>query len=127
MKKQILIIVFIAIYAILQGCSIFSETGVSKENKIPFSVNEYQSDMNYYRALGKGKSPNLSFAKEIALHNAKENLAKKIFHNNPYNEMTENVINQNLIYVDIVRERVFKLNNGYYSCWVIVETPKEHY
>lgn len=123
--KRLLTVLLIAISGIVfQSCGIFSEIG---EKSIPFSETEYQSNRDYYKALGRGKSSSISFAKEIALSNARENLAEKIFHNNPYNEMTENVIHQKLIQVEVSEEKVFVLDNGLYVVWIIVRTPREHY
>lgn len=128
MKRLILLtIILIATSAIFQSCGVFSEIGESKEKSVPFSETEFQSNRDYYKALGRGKSPSMSFAREIALHDAKERLAKKIFHDNPHNEMTENVIHQELMRVDVLKEEVFVLDNGLYVCWIIVRTPREHY
>lgn len=122
-----LTIVLIAASVFFQGCGVFSEIGESRENKIPFSVKEYSSDANYYRSLGHGKSPNLSFAKETTLHDAQGKLARKIYHDNPHNKRTENVIKQNLIYLNVAKEKCSLHDNGIYSCWIILETSKRHY
>ena len=124
-KEVLTVMVLISALIVFQSCSILN-LGEEKE-KNPFSKEQYESTEKYYRAAESGKSPNMSFAKEKALLDAKEKLAKVIFHDNPQNEQTQNVIHQTLTHVNVVEEKMFVKDDGTYVCWIIVETPKKFY
>ena len=112
--KTRLFLISLAIFALFQSCNVL-EKGTSYNTK------------NYFIVEASGKSSNLSFAKETAMFNAKKKLAKKVFHNNPRNEETQNVIHQTLTHLRIIEEKCFVLKNGNYECEITLATPKKFY
>jgi len=124
-RELLVTTMLMAALIVFQSCSVLN---IGEEKvKNPFPKKKYESTEKYYRAVESGKSPNMSFAKEIAFNNAKELLAKKIFHDNPRNKQTQNVIHQTLKQVNVVEEKMFVKNDGTYVCWIIIETSKKFY
>lgn len=111
--------------------SIFQSCSVSEKTKLPLSGAKYKTDKNYFRARGFGKSPNLSFAKEIALMDAKENLAKKIHqktgHGHYKSTKNSESLSSYLYGINLVDEKLFVMEDGLYQCWIVIETRKNLY
>jgi len=146
-KKLLLITLFI----LLGVFSCKSKKEITKvedsvEIKIPLSGKEYESDKNYFRAKQVGESPDLSTAKKIAEQNTKAELAgnieslikrvtdqytnqrsvgnKKEFENK-FEEISREVVKQDLRDVKVIGEKLFKKKDGIYQYWIAVETSKE--
>ncbi len=118
----------------------------SVEIKIPFSGKDYESNKDYFRAKQVGESTDLSTAKKIAEQNAKAELAgnveslikrvtdqytnqrsvgdKKEFENK-FEEISREVVRQDLRDVKIIGEKLYKTKDGIYQYWIAVETSKE--
>lgn len=116
-----------------------------EEIALPLSGREYQSDKEYYRAKGSGKSPDMTTAKKIALNNAKAEIAglinttiKTVTDNyvnqraiadaqdfeSKFESMTREVVNQKLVDVTIIGEKLFKKDKTY-EYWVAIEVSKQ--
>ena len=63
-----------------------------QEIKVPFSENKYQSNDEFYRAVGNFKSPNLNFAQQQARNSALQNMA--VFIGNTTEQSAENFAEQ---------------------------------
>ena len=119
----------------------------STELKLPLSGKEYQTNKNYFRAIQSGKSPDLSTAKKIALQNAKAEMSGNIqstikrvtdqYTNqrsvnnaqefeNKFEELSREVVNQELYDVKIIDDKIFKEKDNTYTYWIAIETSKEN-
>lgn len=117
-----------------------------QEITVPLSSKEYQSTKEMFRAKSVGKSPDIATAKKIALTNAKAELAglittviKSVTHNytnqrsvadaqdfeNKFENLTKEIIAQQLNNVSIIGEKVFKDKAGTVEYWVAVEMATE--
>lgn len=121
------------------------QTG-SVEITVPFSSKEYRSDENTFRAKQVGKSPDLATAKKIAFQNARGEMAANInamvkrvtdqYTNqrtvgnaqefeNKFEELSREVVNQQLANVKEIGEKIFKEPDGSYSYWIAIEASKK--
>lgn len=117
-----------------------------QEITVPLSGKEYQSTKELFRAKSVGKSPDIATAKKIALTNAKAELAglitttiKSVTHNytnqrsvadaqdfeNKFDNLTKEIVAQQLNNVSIIGEKVFKDKAGTVEYWVAVEMATE--
>ncbi|MGM0375836.1 MAG: hypothetical protein ACQEQ0_03600 [Bacteroidota bacterium] len=117
---------------------------------IPCSGSDYATDEEYFRANESGESPRMSMAKRQAILNAKATLAgniesqiktvsqqytnqrsfeseqSKVEFEEQFEEMTRNVVDQQLNDVKIICEKALQgKDNGDYQYFVAVEMPKE--
>lgn len=116
-----------------------------EEVTLPLSGKEYQSDKEFYRAKGSGKSPDIATAKKIALNNAKAEIAglinstiKTVTDNyvnqrsiadaqdfeSKFESLTREVVNQQLVDVSIIGEKLFQKDKTY-EYWVAIEVSKK--
>jgi hypothetical protein len=116
------------------------------EISIPLSGKEYQSNKEFFRAKSSGKSPDMATAKKIALNNAKAEIAglikskiKSVTDNytnqrsvtsaqdfeNKFENITREVVSQELNDVNIIGEKVFKDKSGNVEYYVAIEVSKE--
>jgi len=116
------------------------------EISVPFSSKEYRSDENTFRAKQVGKSPDLATAKKIAFQNARGEMAANInamvkrvtdqYTNqrtvgnaqefeNKFEELSREVVNQQLANVKEIGEKIFKEPDGAYSYWIAIEANKK--
>jgi len=126
-------------------------TTFEKENKaveitLPFTGPEYSSNKDFFRARQSGASPDLPTAKKIALQNAKAEIASDIESvikrstdqyttqrtiatkqefKNKFEELSREVVKQNVVDATTAAEKVFKEKDGTYTYWVVVEVPKQ--
>jgi hypothetical protein len=117
----------------------------SQEVILPLSGKEFQSDKEFYRAKASGKSPDIATAKKIALNNAKAEVAglisskiKTVTDNytnqrsvadaqdfeSKFETMTREVVNQQLVDVSIIGEKLFKKGSTY-DYWIGIEVSKK--
>ncbi|MGA9271389.1 MAG: hypothetical protein WBV45_12260 [Lutimonas sp.] len=118
----------------------------STEISIPFSGKQYENNKNFFRAKQVGESTDLATAKKIAEQNAKAELAgnieavikrvtdqytnqrsvgdKKNFENK-FEEMSREVVRQDVRDVRVIGEKLYKQKDGLYSYWIAIESPKE--
>lgn len=131
------------------GCK--SAKDISKVNEmteieIPLSGKDYESDKDHFRAKQVGESPDLSTAKKIAQQNAKTEMAgnieafikrvtdqytnqrtiqdKKAF-KSKFDELAREVVNQKLVDVRVIGEKLYRKKSGVYQYWIAVEANKE--
>ena len=116
-----------------------------EEIETPLSGKEFQSNKEFYRAKNSGASPDMATARKIALTNAKAEVAglisskiKSVTDNytnqrstanaqdfeNKFENMTREVVSQQLNDVAIIGEKTFKKGTGY-EVWVAVEVSKQ--
>lgn len=116
------------------------------EVTIPLGGPEYQSNAEYWRAVQTGTSKDMSMAKKVALQNARQELAATVQHamkavienygqnasmgpNNEnetlYQEMARTVINQQMNGVELVGEKLFRLEDGGYRYHVCLQMSRE--
>ena len=117
-----------------------------KEIEIPLSGKEYETNKNYFRARQVGESMDLATAKKIAEQNAKAELAgniqtlikrvtdqytnqrtvqNKIEFENKFEELSRQVVNQELKEIKIIGEKLFKEKGGKYQYWIAIEGSKK--
>ena len=118
----------------------------STEISIPFTGKQYENNKNFFRAKQVGESSDLATAKKIAEQNAKAELAgnieavikrvtdqytnqrsvgdKKNFENK-FEEMSREVVRQDVRDVRVIGEKLYKQKDGLYSYWIAIESPKE--
>ena len=122
------------------------KTTGSVEISVPFSENKYRSDKDFFRAKSIGKSMDLVTAKKVAVMNAKAELAgtikstmkavtdqytnsRTVGNNeefeNKFEQITRDVVNETLVDVRIMDEKIFKEIDNKYSYWVAIETSKQ--
>ncbi|UMB54541.1 hypothetical protein MKD41_03485 [Lutibacter sp. A64] len=149
MKKNYLLTIASITLLILTNCNstkTLSKVEDMTEIQIPLSGKEYMSNENYFRAKQVGESSDLATAKKIATQNAKADLAsniqslikrvtdqytnqrsvgdKKEFENK-FEELSREVVNQDLRDIKVIGEKLFKLKNGNYQYHIAVEGSKE--
>jgi len=116
----------------------------AKEISLPLSGKEYQTNDDFFRARQSGKSPDLAFAKKIALQNANAEIASMIQktvqkvmdqysnqrssgtsqeYENKTEELSREVVSQNISGTRILAEKVFQEQDKAYTYWVVVELP----
>ena len=153
MKSNAILSTIIILAMILNsGCkSSKKATTFQKENDaveitLPFTGPEYSSNKDYFRARQSGTSPDLPTAKKIALQNAKAEIASDIQSlvkrttdqytsqrtiankqefKNKFEELSREVVKQQLVDATTVAEKVFKEKTGSYTYWAVVEVPKQ--
>jgi hypothetical protein len=117
-----------------------------KEITVPLSGKEYQTSRKFFRAKSVGKSPDMATAKKIALNNAKAELSgmissiiKSVTDNytnqrsvanvqdfeNKFENLTREVVYQQLTNVSIIGEKVFRSKAGIVEYWTAVEVLKD--
>lgn len=118
----------------------------STEIEIPLSGKNYENNKDFFRAKQVGESTDLATAKKIAEQNAKAELAgnieavikrvtdqytnqrsvgdKKDFENK-FEELSREVVRQDVRDVRVIGEKLFKKKDGLYRYWIAVESPKE--
>jgi predicted NAD-dependent protein-ADP-ribosyltransferase YbiA (DUF1768 family) len=145
---NLLTIAFISL-ATIWGCK--SSKDISKVDKmteigIPLSGKDYETNKDYFRAKQVGESPDLATAKKIAEQNAKSEMAGNIqslikrvtdqYTNqrsvadskeweNIFEELSREIVNQELIDVKIVGEKLFQKDDNTYQYWIVLEVLKE--
>jgi hypothetical protein len=118
----------------------------SEEITVPLSGKEYQSNKDFFRAKSSGKSPDMATARKIALNNAKGEIAglintklKSVTDNytnqrsvanaqdfeNKFENLTREVVDQQLTDISVIGEKTFAEKDGAYTCWVAIEISKE--
>lgn len=147
---QLLLIPAIAVMT-LAGCKSKKQTPIQKETgaveiSVPFSSKEYRSDENAFRAKQMGKSPDMATAKKIAFQNARAEMAGNInatvkrvtdqYTNqrtvgnaqefeNKFEELSREVVNQEMSNVKEIGEKIFKEPDGSYTYWIAIEANKK--
>ena len=118
----------------------------STEISVPFTGKQFENNKDFFRAKQVGESADLATAKKIAEQNAKAELAgnneavikrvteqyttqrsvgsKKDFENK-FEEMSREVVRQDIRDVRVIGEKLFKQKDGLYSYWIALESPKE--
>ncbi len=115
------------------------------EVTIPLSGPQYQSNAEYWRATQLGTSKDIAMAKKVAMQNARQELAatvqaevKAVIENYGqnasmgannenealYQELARTVVNQQLNGVELVGEKLFKLENGDYRYHVCLQMSR---
>ncbi len=149
MKNKLIITGTLGCLLSLGACSgpkKLEKTTGAIEISVPFSEKKYRSDKDFIRATQSGKSPDLATSKKIALQNAKAELASSIktlvkrvtdqYTNqrtvgdkqefeNKFEELSREVVDQNLTNIHIMDEKIFKELDGRYSYFVVIEVNKE--
>jgi len=150
MKKNVLML-FITASLILINYSCGSSKKVeansgAKEIIVPLSGKEYSTNKEFFRAKSSGKSSDMATAKKIAINNAKSEIAgsikstiKSLTDNytnqrtvgnaqdfeNKFENLTREVVNQELVDVSIIGEKVFQQKDNSYEYWIAIEISKE--
>ena len=117
-----------------------------EEITVPLTGKDYQSSKEFFRAKSLGKSPDMATAKKIALNNAKAEIAglistkiKSVTDNytnqrsvanaqdfeNKFENLSREVVSQQLNDVSVIGEKVFKDKTGTVEYWVAIEISKE--
>ncbi|MDN3642244.1 hypothetical protein QWY87_06005 [Lutimonas halocynthiae] len=118
----------------------------STEVSIPFSGKQFENNKDFFRAKQVGESTDLATAKKIAEQNAKAELASNIeavikrvteqYTNqrsvgsnkdfeNKFEEMSREIVRQDVKDVNIIGEKLFRQKDGLYSYWIAIESSKE--
>lgn len=147
-KTLLIITASIGIMLTVNACKTkkLAKTTEAREIAVPFSESKYKSDKDFFRASQSGKSPDLATSKKIAVQNAKAELAGNIkahvkrvteqYTNqrtignkhdfeNKFEELSREVVDQTLIDVRVVEEKIFKEQDGGYSYWTVIEVAKQ--
>lgn len=149
MKMKKLLIAFFVVTLAAISCKSKKEIAKiedSTEISIPFTGKQYENNKDFFRAKQVGESADLATAKKIAEQNAKAELAgnieavikrvteqytnqrsvgdKKNFENK-FEEMSREVVRQDVRDVRVIGEKLYKQKDGLYSYWIAVESPKE--
>lgn len=116
------------------------------EETIPLSGAEYHSDANYYRAVQNAASSDRSMAQKMAMQNCRQELAaniqaemKLVIENyakaqstqfgedikGQYQELAYTAINQRMVDVQVVGEKLYKETNGNFRYYVCLQLPKK--
>jgi hypothetical protein len=140
-----LVIFTLFLFACKAKKSIEKSTG-AVEITVPFTDKEYQSDKDFFRAKMSGKSPDIAAARKIAIENSRATLAADIQtvvkvvsdqytkqvtvsdnqdFENKFEEMIRTVVNESISFTKIIGEKLYQEKDGKYTCWVVIEMPKE--
>jgi hypothetical protein len=140
--------VFFSLLALIIAVSCGSKKVPAQKGstEIVLPITNFTSDKNYLRTIANGKSPNMSFAKELAYKNAANELAKnietrvktlledyarqaEIDSQVDYKAETERMVtvsaNQSLKNAVIAKEKIFQNEDNTYQYWLGVEISKE--
>ncbi|MFA6259947.1 MAG: hypothetical protein WC760_00625 [Bacteroidia bacterium] len=143
MKK--LIMVCMAFGSIAVGCK--TKMPGMTEVQTPFTGNKYESNNRWVRAVASGESMHLETSKDKALLSAKQRLAagvqtqiKQVSENykgerqadetigdfnERFQQLTREVMNQILVEIQTIDERVFQNGQRNYVTWVALEARKK--
>lgn len=123
-----------------------SKVEKSEEVEVPFTSKQYQTNKDFFRAKQVGESKDLATAKKIAEQNAKAELAgniqsviksvtdqytnqrtvgDKVEYENKFEELSRQVVYQDLKEISIIGEKVYKKKDGKYQYWIAIEGSKE--
>ena len=132
----------------LSACGVQKVTYTKQEERkevkgLPFSEKQYQTDKDYFRAVGTGVSTDMEMAKKIALTNAQRKIAESIttvakttteifgkqvtadnqgeFASSVYT-IVRTSANESLSNIKIVDEKLFEKGSQDYEAWVVIET-----
>lgn len=148
-KNVILFVTMLIVIGFSFGCK--STKPVEKvedmvEVKEPFDSKEYQSNEEYYRAVGQSKSQDASFAKTKSESDARAKLAsgietkmKRVIskyaqeysagktqeYNDKTQEMVLNITKQTLSDVKLLGNKLYKNNDGSYTSYTAIEMNKQ--
>jgi hypothetical protein len=113
---------------------------------IPFADKDHRTNKDNFRASSSGKSADMATSKKIALMNAKNEMASLIsatmkrvtdqYTNQvtvgnkqdleiKFEELQREVVNQQLVDVKILGEKVLKQPDGSFEYWICVEMSKD--
>ncbi|OGU41407.1 MAG: hypothetical protein A2X61_13145 [Ignavibacteria bacterium GWB2_35_12] len=141
-----LIILSLLLFYSCSSTKTYTGTTGAIEFENPFNDKIYQSDEKYFRAHHSGKSPDLATAKKIALQNSKAELAGKINtlikvvnnqytnqrsiankqeYENKFEELSREVIEQELVDIKTIGEKTYKEKDGSYTYWIAIEVAKD--
>lgn len=143
----VLSIVLVSVFVISCGSSkrTANKMSLGTEIKMPLSDKKYQSDKEFWRFTAEGVSPEMSVAKEIAIQSARDQLAATVQSNvkmiverytknfnigdmadlsQMYERQAITAVNQTLIGSELVGEKMFRLENGNYKCFVCMQLSK---
>lgn len=138
------------IATISTGCfattgSLIPATKGNTEISLPMSGAEYRSNADYWRSVQVGTSPNMAMAKKVAMQNARQELASTMEsevksmmesygrnvdidqqskYESIYEELTRTVVNQKLVGVEVIDEKIFQKENGSYEYYVCMQVSK---
>lgn len=152
MKKNIFVAGTVLLSLLATGCGSSKKvtgpatmTPTETEVAIPLSGPEYASNADYWRAVQMGTSKDASMAKKVAMQNARQELAAAVQHdvksvienygrnaavgsNNEneglYQELARTVVNQQMNGVELVGEKLFRLEDGSYRYHVCLQMSK---
>ncbi len=155
MKTNGLIYLLLIVFALsISSCGSKKNLAKAEDSReivsIPCSGSDFATDEDFFRANESGESPRMSMAKRQAILNAKATLAgniesqiktvsqqytnqrsfeseqSKVEFEEQFEEITRNVVDQQLNDVKIICEKVLKgKDDGNYQYFVAVEMPKE--
>lgn len=149
--KRISVVLSVALFTLLCVSCASSKKAANKmsigtEIKMPLSGKEYQSNSEYWRYTSEGVSPQMSVAKEIAVQSAREQLAATAQSNvkmvidryaknfnigdkadlsQMYERQAVTAVSQTLVGSEIIGEKMFRLENGNYKCFVCMQLSKQ--
>lgn len=150
--KRIGVILSVALFSVLSISCASSKKSVNKmsigtEIEVPLSGKDYQSNSEYWRYTTEGVSPEMSVAKEIAIQAAREQLAATVQSNvkmvidryaknfnigdnadlsQMYERQAVTAVQQTLLGSEIIGEKMFRLDNGVYKCFVCMQLSKKN-
>jgi hypothetical protein len=150
MKNLIVVSMLAGIALLSVSCGSTKKVAIEKQSGteeviLPLSGKDFQSDKEYYRTKSSGKSPDIATAKKIALNNSKAEIAglisaklKAVTDNytnqrstanaqdfeNKFETMSREVVNQQLVDVTIIGEKLLKNGNSY-EYWIAIEVSKQ--
>jgi hypothetical protein len=137
----------LVICVLLASCSStkkISEVTKAVELKLPLS--QYKSDSKSLRVVQSGNSPDLAFAKKIALENAnaemagyinvtikdvlkqyvkQEVVANTIEFGKNIEDYSQQIVDQSMSGVRVLEEKIFQESDKTYTYWVATELSKE--
>lgn len=149
--KRISVILSVVLFSVLFVSCISSKKAANKmsigtEIEMPLSGEEYQSNSEYWRYTTEGVSPEMSVAKEIAIQSAREQLAAIVQSNvemvvdryaknfnigdnadlsQMYEKRAISSVKQTLIGCEVIGEKMYRLENGNYKCFVCMQLSKK--
>lgn len=153
MKKNLFVAGAVLLSLLATGCGSSKKaagpaamTPAETEVAIPLSGPEYASNADYWRAVQMGTSKDAAMAKKVAMQNARQELAAAVQHdvksvienygqnaamgsNNEneglYQELARTVVNQQMNGVELVGEKLFRLEDGSYRYHVCLQMSKD--
>lgn len=147
MRKYFSILALFVLALSLFSCGGAKKSALGTEIEMPLTGKEYQTNSEYWRYTTEGTSPEISVAKEIAMQDARVQLAAIVESNvkmvidgyaenynisgktdlaNVYEREAVTAVKQTISGTEIVGEKLFRTKDGNYKYFICLQLSKKN-